>query len=121
MKYFVQILLLIYLFTEPSNAQFTIENAFPNLTFSSPVFLTNAGDGSNRIFVVEQSGKIKVFQNSSSVQTQQTFLDIEDRVSAGGEMGLLGLAFHPDFENNGYFYVNYTKSNPRMTRISRFG
>jgi len=101
-------------------AQLSLENAFPHLSFSSPVFLTSAGDSTDRIFVVEQAGRIKVFQNSSSTQTSKTFLDITDRVTSGGETGLLGLAFHPDFKNNGYFYVDYTTPNPLTTRISRF-
>jgi glucose/arabinose dehydrogenase len=102
------------------SAQFTLENAFPNLSFNDPLDLQNSGDGTNRIFVVERAGIIKVFPNSSSVTSLKTYLNITDRVSSGGEMGLLGLAFHPDYENNGYFYVNYTVSNPRKTRISRF-
>ncbi len=101
-------------------AQLTLENAFPNLSFNNPLDLQNSGDGTNRIFVVEQSGRIKVFPNSSTVTSLKTYLDITDRVSSGGEMGLLGLAFHPDYKNNGYFYVNYTVSSPRRTRISRF-
>ncbi len=102
------------------SAQFTLENAFPNLSFNDPLDLQNSADSTNRIFVVERAGRIKVFPNSSSVTSLKTYLDITDRVSGGGEMGLLGLAFHPDYENNGYFYVNYTVSNPRKTRISRF-
>ena len=104
------------------NAQFTLQNAFPNLSFSSPVFLTSAGDGTDRIFVIEQVGRIKVFPNSQSSTTAKVFLDITDRVLSGGERGLLGLAFHPDFENNGYFYVNYTFSTNGndSTRIARF-
>jgi glucose/arabinose dehydrogenase len=99
-------------------AQFTLQNAFPNLSFSDPVFLTHADDNTNRIFVVEQAGKIKVFPNSQSANSSKEFLNITDRVSSGGEKGLLGLAFHPDYENNGYFYVNYTNSS--STVISRF-
>jgi len=102
------------------NAQFTLQNAFPNLSFSSPVFLTHADDSTDRIFVVEQEGRIKVFQNSSTVLVAKEFLNITDRVTYGGEMGLLGLAFHPDYENNGYFYVNYTGGSPLTTFISRF-
>ncbi len=102
------------------SAQFALENAFPNLSFNDPLDLQNSGDGTNRIFVVERAGRIKVFPNSSSVASLKTFLDITDRVSAGGEKGLLGLAFHPGFENNGYFYVNYTSSGQLKTRISRF-
>ena len=100
------------------HAQYTLENAFPDLTFSLPVFLTNAADSSDRIFVVEQSGRIKVFQNSSSVQSSKIFLDISDEVASGGERGLLGLAFHPDYKNNGIFFVDYTIPNPLRTRIS---
>ncbi|MGD8305262.1 MAG: PQQ-dependent sugar dehydrogenase [Ignavibacteria bacterium] len=120
MRITLQIIILLYSLAGNFRAQYAIEDAFPNLTFSNPIFLCNAGDGSNRIFVVERSGIIKVFDNSSAVQTYHVFLDIQDSVSAGGEMGLLGLVFHPDYENNGYFYVNYTTTNPMMTRISRF-
>ncbi len=104
------------------NAQFTLQNAFPNLTFSSPVFLTHAGDGTDRIFVIEQAGRIKVFPNSSNTLLAKEFLNITDRVYSGGELGLLGLAFHPDYENNGYFYVNYTydSGSDFYTRIARF-
>jgi len=101
-------------------AQYVLQNAFPNFTFNNPLFLTNAGDGTNRVFVVEQAGRIKVFENSSSATTVKTFLDISDRVISGGEEGLLGLTFHPDYENNGYFYVNYTASGPLRTVVSRF-
>jgi glucose/arabinose dehydrogenase len=115
--FYVVISLLI---VSGTSAQFTVENAFPNLSFTDPLDLQNAGDGTDRIFVVERAGRIKVFPNSSTAAELKIFIDITDRVSAGGEMGLLGLAFHPDYENNGYFFVNYTVSNPRMTRISRF-
>src|SRR5688572_18737038 len=96
-------------------------SAFPNLSFTRPVDLQHAGDNSNRIFVVEQPGVISVFPNSASVDTKKTFLDITTRVNdSGNEEGLLGLAFHPNYETNGYFYVNYTAANPRRTVISRF-
>ena len=112
--------LISLIITSNVSAQITLENAFPNLSFNDPLDLQNSGDGTNRIFVVERAGRIKVFPNSSSVTSLKTYLDITDRVASGGEMGLLGLAFHPDYENNGYFYVNYTVSSPRKTRISRF-
>ncbi len=95
-------------------------NAFPNLTFDAPVEFTYASDGSNRVYVVEQGGRIKSFENAASVKSAALVLDIHKRVSYGGEMGLLGLAFHPDFKTNGYFYVNYTKDSPRETVVSRF-
>ena len=105
-----------------TNAQFTQEIAYPNLTFSNPLFLTNAPDSSNRIFVVEQGGVIKVFPNSSAVSSAKVFLNISDRIISGGERGLLGLAFHPDYKDNGYFYVNYTYATlgNDSTRIARY-
>lgn len=97
-------------------------NAFPNLNFSSPVFLTSSQDGSNRIFVIEQPGVIRVFANDSTTATTETFLDIKDDITYGGEMGLLGLAFHPEFRNKGLFYINYTttQNGPRRTVVSEF-
>jgi glucose/arabinose dehydrogenase len=74
-----------------------------------PVDIQNAGDGSGRLFIMEQPGRIRVVQNGGLLETP--FLDITDRVDDGAnEQGLLGLAFHPNYEQNGYFYVNYTRS-----------
>ncbi len=95
-------------------------DAFPALRFDSPVEFTYAPDGSNRVYVVEQPGLIRVFENAPATQSAAVLLDIKKQVSYGGEMGLLGLAFHPDFKKNGFFYVNYTKNNPRETVVSRF-
>lgn len=99
-----------------------VVNAFPNLRFTMPIFFSAAPDGSNRVFVVEQAGVIRVFANDVGVANTEVFLDIRDRVIAGGELGLLGLAFHPAFAQNGWFYVNYTtQQNGRLqTRVSRF-
>ncbi len=75
-----------------------------------PVDLQHAADGSGRLFLIEKTGRIHVFQNGQLVETP--FLDIDERVgSSGNEQGLLGLAFHPDFVENGFFYVNYTDNN----------
>ena len=99
----------------------SIVNAFPNLTFSNPIFLTSAGDGTRRLFVVQQNGLIKVFQNDSAATTAKTFLNITGKLSSPtNEEGLLGLAFHPDFSSNGYFYVNYTAPNPLRTVVARY-
>jgi glucose/arabinose dehydrogenase len=95
--------------------------AFPALTFTSPVDLQNAGDGTGRLFVVEQAGRILVFENTDTVQSAEVFLDIRSQVSdAGNEEGLLGLAFHPGFATNGHYFVYYSISGPRRTRVSRF-
>ena len=86
--------------------------------FQRPVNLTNAADGSGRLFVLEQRGVIWGMLNDEILATP--FLDIQDRVgSQGNEQGLLGIAFHPDFKNNGVFFVDYTNLNGD-TVISRF-
>lgn len=75
-----------------------------------PVFLTHSGDQSGRVFVVEKIGRIVVFENGD--QSPQPFLDIVQLVnSRDSERGLLGLAFHPNYQENGYFFVNYTDLN----------
>lgn len=113
--------IFIFLLNTVLFSQINLEAAFPNLLFNRPVDLQNAGDNSNRLFVVEQRGIISVFANDPVVTEKTTFLNIEDKVrDNGNEEGLLGLAFHPDYLNNGYFYVDYTASNPRRTIISRF-
>lgn len=91
--------------------------------FTKPIFLTHANDNSGRLFVVEQTGKIWVFQNTPTVATKTQFLDMTTKVTGStGEGGLLGLAFHPDYLSNGYFYINYTTTvaSQFRTRISRF-
>lgn len=72
----------------------------------------HAGDGSDRVFVVEKPGRILTFPNNAQVASAKVFLDLREIVDAGAsEKGLLGLAFHPDYRNNGLFYVNYTTQN----------
>lgn len=88
-----------------------LERCFPQLQFKRPVFLTGAGDGTDRIFVVEQHGRIHVFANEDDPEKTTIFLDISDEVSRkGNEEGLIGLAFHPDYAQNGFFYVHYSSS-----------
>lgn len=99
---------------------FRTVNAYPKLKFEAPIEYTHANDGTNRVFVVEQAGRIRVFDNNANATSAGVYLDIRDKVAYGGEMGLLGLAFHPKFKENGFFYVNYTKDNPRETIVSRF-
>ena len=114
--------LFIILLPNKISAQYEVVKAFPNLSFSKPVDFQSPNDGTNRIFIVEQEGMIKVFANNSNVLSQKTFLDIRDKVnSSSSEMGLLGLAFHPNYSQNGYFYVDYTSTNPnRHTVVARY-
>ncbi|GAB5401485.1 MAG: PQQ-dependent sugar dehydrogenase [Aureisphaera sp.] len=83
---------------------------------SSPVDIANAGD--DRLFVVEQDGRIKIVQTDGTVNSTP-FLDISSQVSNGSEQGLLGLAFHPDYASNGYFFVSYT-DNSGNSQVSRY-
>ena len=95
--------------------------AFPNLSFREPVALTHAGDGTDRLFLALQSGRIVTFPNDLTTTSASIFLDISERVSdRGDEEGLLGLAFDPEYRRNGYLYVYYTASGPRRSVISRF-
>lgn len=98
-----------------------VKEAYPQLSFTRPVDFQHAGDNSDRVFVVEQRGIISVFPNDEEVGEKDIFLDIEAQVKdQNNEEGLLGLAFHPEYEDNGYFYVNYTAASPNRTVISRF-
>lgn len=85
---------------------------------STPVVVTNAADGSNRLFIVEKLGRIRIVHDGTILS--MPFLNIDSIVNSGGsEQGLLGLAFHPNYESNGFFYLNYTDGNGD-TIISRF-
>jgi glucose/arabinose dehydrogenase len=85
--------------------------------FVLPVHVTHAGDGSGRIFIVEQGGTIRILDNG--VRLQSPFLDISSRVACCGERGLLSVAFPPGFTAKGYFYVNYTRTPDGATVVAR--
>ncbi|HEV2765579.1 MAG TPA: PQQ-dependent sugar dehydrogenase, partial [Pyrinomonadaceae bacterium] len=96
----------------------TIALTNPVAGLSSPVSITHAGDGSGRLFVVEQGGRIRIVRNGALVATP--FLDISPpRILTGGEQGLLGLAFPPGYASKRYFYVYYTNPAGNIV-ISRF-
>jgi len=97
-----------------------LRRAFAPNRFAEPVLLTHAGDGSNRVFVVELFGQIKVMPNRDDV-VATTFLDITDRVTHNvrAQAGLLTLAFHPQHETNGLLYVYYS-SGRSTSRLSEF-
>jgi glucose/arabinose dehydrogenase len=84
---------------------------------SNPVHLT-APANDQRLFIVEQPGRIRIVQNGQLLSTP--FLDIVSKVLSGGERGLLSLAFHPQYASNGYFFVNYTGRNSGETRVERY-
>ena len=90
--------------------------------FAQPVHVTHAGDGSGRIFVVEQAGRIRILDNG--VVLPVPFLDlaslVSPRVVAGGEQGLLSVAFPPESAAKRYFYVNYTRDPDGATVVARY-
>lgn len=111
----------------------TLQNAYPNLSFSKPLDFQSPADGTDRIFIAEQGGTIKVFPNNTDVSEAATFLDISTNLVSRDELGLLGMAFHPDYNSNGLFYLLYTptselavvssfqvsSSNPNVADLSR--
>ena len=106
---------------------YLLQPAYPSLStiFQYPIELTSVPDSSNRMFVAEKHGKIYVINTTSTLVTASLFLDLSAIVSQAGfsgETGLLGLAFHPNYASNGYFYVNYTNSlsGSLKSYISRF-
>ena len=96
---------------------FTVDVAVAVSGFDSPLDVTNAGDGSGRLFVVEQAGRIRLVKGGALVE--RPFLDITGRIASGGERGLLGLAFHPDYPKDPRFFVNYTDRDGN-TVVSQF-
>lgn len=112
-------------FTLPNQStgggSFTLVNAFPNLpAFDQPVFLTAVPAPDTRLAVVEQTGRIRIFAPSPGVTTTTTILNVSSLIVAGGEQGLLGLAFDPAFSNNHFFYVFYTAVADGALTIARY-
>jgi glucose/arabinose dehydrogenase len=104
------------------DGRYRLVKAFPHLEFRRPVDLQSPRDGTHRLFVVEQDGVIRAFNNRPDEKTSVVFLDLRARVNRdGNEMGLLGLAFHPRFKSEPVFFVDYTasKMTRRITRVSR--
>ena len=117
----ISISFFILIFSTASCQKTQSENNTDNMVLfasgvSNPVYITNAGD--SRLFVVDQAGYIRILDSAGKMYTQP-YLDIRSRVTFGGERGLLGLAFHPEYKTNGFFYVNYVGPGD-ITNISRF-
>lgn len=105
----------------PRSLGYTLPLAF-SATFNTPVgFATPPGEN-NRLFVIEKDGRrIRVCSDlSAATLTWTTFVDLGTRVQTGGEQGLLGMAFHPNYAQNGQFFLFYTAANPLRNRLSRF-
>jgi glucose/arabinose dehydrogenase len=107
-----------------SNAELPVvkfRSAYPAATFDRPVRMEYPNDGSGRVFVVEQKGRIVGFaKDSDGAQTSEFFNIVDRKPFASNEEGLLGLAFHPNFRTNGLLYVYYNQQDPRRSVISEF-
>ena len=113
----------------PQNPQtfgYTTEDAFAGLTFDQPLGLVTPPGETDRVFVLEKTGRIQVVSNLGSTPAKQVFLDLSAKVLTSSEEGLLGLAFHPNFATNRYFYVFYSTTATTSAgsgaheRLSRF-
>ena len=106
----------------PPTFGFTATNAFPDLLFTNPTCIASPPDETNRLFIIEKRGRIIVITNLLA-PTRTVFLDITDRVSTSDsisdEQGLLGLAFHPGYATNRFFYVFYTGNDNTGTGTTR--
>jgi glucose/arabinose dehydrogenase len=119
-------LALLALSSQLSPGPSTVHAQSPSLTvdriiasgFTNPVQVTHAGDGSNRLFVVEQPGTIRIIQEGTVLPIP--FLDLTALTVDVGERGLLGLVFHPDYATNGFLYVNYTQASGGDTVVARY-
>ena len=97
------------------------ERVFPTVSFDRMVYMTHPKGVTDRLYLVLQPGRIVAFDNTADPPPPDTFLDIRDRVSdRGNEEGLLGLAFDPKYEENGYFYVYYSAASPRRSVVARY-
>jgi glucose/arabinose dehydrogenase len=99
------------------------EVAFPNLSFDRPVAMAYPDGGSNLLFVVEQhQARIQSFPDDPTTKDKKLFLQLPSPINRGNEEGLLGLAFHPKYKENGQFFVYYSwqKGNDRHSAVSRF-
>lgn len=91
-------------------ADITLEPAFGGASFTEPVAVRHAGDGSGRKFIVQLDGRVRIVTSDGTILADP-FLNVDNVTTTGGERGLLGLAFHPEYENNGLLYINHSADN----------
>ena len=97
-----------------------IVRVFPNLTFELPIGLTYANDASNFLYVPEFAGRVRVFENDPAVDTAYVFLDLSEELGGSGGGEFYDVVFHPEYEDNGYFYVYYFTASPRQLLLVRY-
>lgn len=124
MKFRLSIILLAILGFANLQAEpkIKLEPIYTNLKIDRPVAMVIPDDGTQRRFLVEQTGAIRILPSDENGDTAKTFIDINDRmaVDRAFEEGLLGLAFHPKYRENGKFYLYYSKQAPKRTVLSEF-
>jgi glucose/arabinose dehydrogenase len=108
---------------EPSvDTSVALVRAFPNLSFAQPVAMLQAPGDDSRWFVLEKAGRVRVFRNDAAVEvTEADFIDLRGVVDDGGEGGLLGMAFAPDFSTSRHAYLSWTTQGaPMVSIVARF-
>ena len=101
----------------PPPTSYATTNAFGSLRFTDPLAITSPPGETNRLFIVEQPGRVRIYDGSSLLTT--SFLDVSSLVSCCTERGLLGLAFHPNYPTNGFFYIYYTNTSGNIV-VARY-
>jgi glucose/arabinose dehydrogenase len=107
----------------PTTPTVGVEAVFTGVTLSNPVAMLQAPGDNARWFVVEQGGRVRVFNNDPMVSTASDFIDITSRVNFAGETGLLGMAFHPNFPTDPRVFLFYSHNDASaglVSRLSRF-
>jgi glucose/arabinose dehydrogenase len=118
-KYFLALLFFLCVGCDFLIAQIPVIQYKPLATgLVAPVDIANAGDGSGRLFIVQQGGVIRIWDGVALLPTP--FLDVSGIIASGGERGLLSLAFHPDYKNNRYFFIYYTRAGDGSITVSRY-
>jgi glucose/arabinose dehydrogenase len=116
-KFYVLLLLLFASANVKAQPTISYQSFLPGL--SAPIEVVNAGDGTNRLFIVQQNGIIRVYDPANGGLQSDPFLDMSSLVLYSGEQGLLSMAFHPGYETNGYFFVYYNNTAGEIT-LTRF-
>ena len=122
----LQLTVLVFLSPQILSAAESLPNvktklAYPELKFTRPLWLCEAPDGTKRIFVAQQDGKVLILPRDRNGKETKTFLDITDRKPwEKNEEGLLSFAFHPKYKSNSKFYIYYSQQNPKRAVISEF-
>jgi glucose/arabinose dehydrogenase len=111
---------LIFLCVASRVAAITLDLQLVTGNVTNPVFVTHAGDDSGRLFIVEQNGRIKIFDLTNTNLLSTPYLDITNLTLFSGEQGLLSVAFHPGYKTNGQFYVYFTNPDGSSNVVARF-